>query len=770
MSATLPHVDDDQSPPALAFACSRCGALLATSDELSAHLARHHAGPLARQPLRRIDRWTRPEPGQAGGAVAGGAAAPHAAGLPLGRADLAERRHEAHGAGPARAPRAAAATRAARLSPALLLACAGLVVGAATVSVAYAWAAAHGGGHLPYHLFWLGELLFFVPAAVRLLSRQASRAERLALLALVGLFAYLPKFLRDPTGPLFHDELVHWHQAQTLFATGQVFAPNRLLGIVEYFPGLELLTVQLRHLTGLSTFQTASILLPVLHVLALTGVFFAVERLTHSSWTAGLAALVYALNPSFVFFHSQFSYESLSIVFFIWVVACAAGLHAAAAASRDKRIARIDLRAAAQRSDQAAWLVVGLVLAAGCIVTHHLATYILVSVLALVTAVAALRRHEVRLRLLTVQTAGGEVLRRSLDKRRGGLALTATLVAVVLGGALTWAVLVAPETAGYLGANVVGAGHAVVALVHRAHGARALYAGSPYPSYERDAAFATPLLLGVAALGGLRLLWRHRRTAPSPTIALALFGLLYFAAAPAMLTAAGSEGARRTWGYSYLGLSVLVAPFLAAALLRARSAARRGLLTAAVVAGLVALLVGNVSIQVDAAYRLPGPYVYGSDARSLTPELLATAAWFRVTQGPGQRVVADRDTALAFGSFGDALPAAASTGFPIWQLYFSAAPPSPGLVGELVYGRYRYLVVDRRMARDLPQVGDYFVDSEPGAGTRTTPVPAAALTKFAHVPWATCIYASDDLAVYRLDLAEYTPAPGGSQPAPGSAS
>ena len=284
MPETRLYVENGRLMPELAFTCTRCGRLLATSDELTAHLLTHHHKAAGGASSRRVDGWPRPPRDGAGQEQAPppheGAFGRHGDVAPRWRSparDAGPRAPRAHPAGrakprPATPARAARAARAVR-SPWFALACAGLVAGAVTLSVAYSWAATHSSGHVQFHLFWLGEFLFLVPAIVRLLNRHASRAERLALLLMIGLFDYLPKLLRDPSGPLFHDELVHWHQAQVIFSTGKVFVPNSIIGIIEFFPGLHLLTVDLRHLTGLTTFQTGTILLALLHIVSLVGVF-----------------------------------------------------------------------------------------------------------------------------------------------------------------------------------------------------------------------------------------------------------------------------------------------------------------------------------------------------------------------------------------------------------------------------------------------------------------------------------------------------------------
>jgi hypothetical protein len=724
----------------LTFTCSHCGKVFASSDELTTHIARRHRRAVRHgEPTKRVDGW-----------VPLTATARPARGRLLGP----RRAGEAPQAAAVRAAGAARVSRKVAWNPVTLLACAGLIAGAVTLSVAYSWADRHGSGTLQYDLFWAGELLFLVPAMVRLLSRRASRAERLGLLVMIGLFSYLPKLLRDPTSPLFQDELIHWHQAQVMFTSGKVFVPNQLLGIVEYFPGLQLLAVQLRHITGLSTFQVGSVLLALLHIAALVGVFVIVERLSHSSWVAGIAALIYSLNPGFMFFDSQFSYESLSIVFFVWVIAGVVGVQTARG----------------RPGERGAWLTVGLILAAGCIVTHHLATYILVGTLVLIACVTAARNAASRRDLSLIRDESRRKFGFYKRERRRRLRLTTVFTILVLAGATVWAALVATGTVAYLSPSIAGGAHQFVSLLRHEQQSRQLFAKSLVPPYERLAAFVTPVALALGALGGMRLLWRHRGQAPPAWLALGLFGLLYFAAVPLMLTQTGSEGARRSWAYSYLGLSLLIAPFLAATLAGAGGKRKRGLLVTLIVVLLGAILVGNVSIQMDAEYRFPGPYVYGSDTRSLTPELLGMTKWFRATQGADQNVVADRDSSLALANFGDAHTAAASASFPIWQLYFWPGLPTPKLVSDLETSDYRYLVVDNRMAHNVPVIGVYFVPNEPQAAQRTSPVPVAALSKYESLPWVTRIYTSNNLEIYRFDFADYAAHPAvastilGSQP------
>lgn len=605
----------------------------------------------------------------------------------------------------------------------------GLVIGSGLLCLSYSVAATQKPGQLEFAIFWFGELVALVPLMLRLAGPSAARSERLALVTAAGLFAFVPKFLRDPTSPLYHDELGHWRQADAVFHAGHAFLPNALIHIITYFPGLELLTASLRNVTGLSTFQVGEMLLWLLHVIALIGVFVLIERLTRSARAGGLGALIYAANPSFMFFNSQFSYESLAIVFFIWALVCVVGAQTAAQTNGSRW----------------RWALLGLVMACACVVTHHLSSYALVAALACLSLGAMWRR------------------RRTLDaRRRARLTWAFTLVSAAIAGA--WVVLVAPGTIGYLSPYPSHAITEVLALLSHHSSPRQLFRGSSVPAYERVAAFLTPpLLAGLVGLSLWRMVRNHRSQRAS-VLGLAAFGLFYFASLPVMLTGE-SQGATRSWAFSYLGLSVILAPFAVVVLRRFDlTFFRRIAALAATLGVLVVMLVGNVSLDVNAAYRFPGPYVYDSDTRSLTPELQSAANWLREYVGPNQNVVTDRDTGVALGTFGQQNLATAWAGLPTWQLYFSSGLPSQHLLSALRGQGYRYLVVDTEMYHNLPEVGVYVEPDEPGAFARAHPPSLSALAKFASLPWLTEIFSTQHLRIYRFDFSQVDACPAVTNP------
>ncbi len=618
----------------------------------------------------------------------------------------------------------------ARRRPLPFLPWVGLLTGVPLVAAAYAVAAiGPENDRIHFDVFWLGLLLFVVPATLRLCAAGTTRSERLAIVTTTGLFFYLPKFLRNPTAPLFQDELAHWHQAETVYHTGQPFAPNPIISIIGSFPGLPTLTAALHDLSGLSTVRVGLVILLALHAISLVGIFVLAERCTGSPRVAGLAALIYSLNPGYMFFDTMYAYESPAIVLYIWVLVAVAGL-------QDET---------GGLSRQLAWGGAGLVLAAACIVTHHLSALVMVATLLLIA-------------LATAIAAG----RASHSARRRTALLTALFAGVVAVGAALWLGAVAVPLIRYLAPSAAGFGDVLRLLGREGSGARTLFAGSTTPVYERVCAYLAPVAALAGAAVGLWLLWQrgwwNRYTVAGR--AIALYGLLYFPSLPLLLTQSGNEGARRSWSFTYVGLSLLVAPAIPAVFEGAsrwyRGARRRGarllahVAEGAVPALIAVVLIGNVTAHVNELYRFPGPFVYGSDTRSTTPELLALARWLDHTQGNGRRIVADRFSGLPLAAFGGAWTATASPQFPLWQLYFQDRQPSAALLREVRSAGYGYIVVDRRMSQALPRIGIYFDPLEPAAYAHATPPPASALIQYEQKPWATTIYQSDNLAVYRL--------------------
>jgi len=580
--------------------------------------------------------------------------------------------------------------------------------------------------------FWLGMFLLTVPTIVVIMRQATSPAMRTALLILYGFATYAPKLLRSPTGPVYHDEYAHWLATYNILHTGELFRSNAVIPIISRFPGLHVTTATLVQATGLTIWQAGTVVLLLCHVILLLGIGVLVRRLGMSSRTASLAAVIYSLNSSFLYFDTQYAYESIAITMVVWALVAFVG----AIRSRPGQ-------------ERIAWSALTGLLSTGTIITHHLSTFTLVvimAVISLATSVPWLARTE------------GWV-------RTALSAWSLTLFTALTAGA--WFHFVAPQTLSYL-SPFLGQGFSELMQAAGGSGAaRHLFGASLSPWWEQKGAYLTPVLALCLAIGGLFLmrarlmdgrLPRGRRRAIF--VAFALFGLVYFPSTVFILAPSGAEGARRSWAFTWIGLSVLAAP-AAVWLLDwvtqywrrwSRITLRLGLTGVLFIA-----LVGGTAAGVDASYRFPGPFLYGSDARSATPELVAASAWFRARLGVGNRIVTDRYTGLVFASFGLQKIASASANFPIWGLYL-AKPGQPIVPAYLIYdlalSHYTYLVVDERMAYEVPEIGVYFTSNDPASAQPQhgrSPF-SNRLGKFDTIQWAVKVFEANNYAIYRLEL------------------
>jgi hypothetical protein len=358
--------------------------------------------------------------------------------------------------------------------------------------------------------FWTGMFLLVLPLAGLLGRRGTPPAMHTGLLILYGLVSYAPKLLRNPASPLYHDEFAHWREAHEILTTGKLFQPNPIISIIPRFPGLHAATAALVHATGLTIWQAGTLLLVLFHVTLVLGIATLAQSLGMSNRTATLAAVLYGLNSSFLYFDTQYGYESMAITLVVWT------LVAYVRAIRSQR-----------GQGRAAWSVLTVMLAAGTVVTHHLSTLTLVLIMALVSLTVSLPWLAIgESRVYEGATAvgwareGGTQMGWPGRGAREGLARTAltawglTLVTAIMMGA--WFRFVAPTTWSYL-SPFLGEGLSQLMQVAKGSGgARQLFGASLSPWWEQKSAYLVPVLALCFALGGLLLIRARVRDGSLP--------------------------------------------------------------------------------------------------------------------------------------------------------------------------------------------------------------------------------------------------------------
>ena len=614
-----------------------------------------------------------------------------------------------------------------------------LVAAAALGIVIVGWSyrlSAQGASSAVYYLvFWAGLLLGALPAAGAMIGRSSSPARRVWALALLAVLTAVPKYLRNPDGPLYHDEYAHWRQAVDVLSSGHLGEPNAIIPIVQYYPGTSALTAGLQQLTGLSVWQAGELVVLATHVLSLFAALVLIGTILGSVRAGAVGALVYALNSSVLYFDTQYAYESVAIAFYLWVLALAA-----LAAREPDRVRR------------GLYVAGSLLVAGACVVTHHLTTLALIGTLLLISGTVLvaqiLRRRSARRTRLTGRSASAVPSMPMPVPAARHMRTWWTVTAGAIAMAAAWLLLAAWPTVRYLSPYAGTSVQQLGQIAGQGDGGRELLAASVQPLWERGLSALAPVLVGVACLIGGWLLWRERRRWPADAQALALFGLVYFPSVLFILAPMGAEGARRSWAFTYIGVALIVAVVFQ----RKAGSWRRRLgerARAALVLVLVAVvMIGNVGAGLNDPSRFPGPFRWGTDTNSASAEARVIAELLGGQAG-AVRAVSDRYTGLALSAYGGVWVATPSAGFPAAELAQTDRDPTPELAAMLYTSHIDYLVVDLRMAQEPAYNGDNFGNSDPLPG-RATPV--QYLERLDDVPWASRVLTTEHLRVYRLDM------------------
>jgi hypothetical protein len=579
-----------------------------------------------------------------------------------------------------------------------------VVMACGLLLVAIANAAARQAANWAEPAFWLGLIVIVVPAAYRLLRSDVHRDERLGLVVLVGMALFISHFVYAPLSPTAFDEFLHVRTAQDMIATGRLFAPNNLLPVSPYYPGLENVTAAMQQLGGLSIIQSGFVLLAAGRIAFMLALFLFMEQAGGSARLAGLAALVYMANPRFLYFDAQYSYESIALPLAALVLYLTAWRERVGFSPR--------------------WTLLLITIAVlGVVVSHHITSIVLAM-------------------FLVLWTVARIVLRRRSTPGPGPIDV-AVLSTLALGA---WSFFVAIPTIGYLGPQVSGAVSQLRDLLSGAARSRELFRsprGDIAPAWEQVAGVASIAVILIILIVGLPAVWRRYRDDPI-ALSLAAVALAYPVILVARLTVAGAVVASRSPEFLFLGVGFVAAVALTAPQPRLVA---RFIRPVPVILLAVVLFVGGVIVGIPQWQRLPGPYLVSADSRSIEPNGIAAAEWTRLYLGADRRFVADRVNELLVGTYGGQAPLTSYVGrFDLVTFY--KAPTFGNFERNLIKGQnVEFVIADRRLTTALPVVGFYFQHSEL-ATQPPEPLPVAGLAKFDGPPGVSRVFDNGDIRIY----------------------
>ena len=605
--------------------------------------------------------------------------------------------------------------------PADLTAAGVVAVGAALVLWAYQIApTARIQAYDP--IFWAGMLLAYLAVAWRAIAGR----HAVLWLGLLGLFTLLPKLSMSLGGPYSFDEISQFALLRNIVSAGRLFQHTPLLPIGTFYPGLESATAAIHWVTGIPPWGSALILVAVVHCLFPVQVYYIARALSVPHRWAAVAGLVYAANPSFVYGDAIFGYETLALLLMLTIVR----LYVEALAAE-----RTGTRTWRQTISTALLIAV---ISFALVVTHHLYS---------LTGIALLLAGALFLKPIS-----------GLADRKGGWRrlFVRWMPVLTLAACLAlWVAFAAPTTVRYVWPWVTQTTSDLVALAGGSRHSgitRTAFSGSTNPTYEVAAAIAAPVMIAVALLcAGIR--WLLKPSLRSNFLWSFVLTAAYLVSLPLTLIGSGAEPAHFSWPSTYLGVALLAA---ALPLLFELDKRRLWLKCTAATAGaavFAVLLVGNISAGISLDHRFPGPYQFGSDTLSVTPETLRFAHWVQTHLGSGARVVTDRFTALALTAHADAVTpmqeAGGGAGLQFASIWYVPGPPAPGLMFAMERQRDEYLAVDVRDAQHTAIFPPLFYTGEPKR------VPLQNITRLAQWPWLRLLYSSQHYRLYKIDFHSY---------------
>lgn len=552
---------------------------------------------------------------------------------------------------------------------------------------------------------WIAGLVVIIaPAAVRVLWSRTSAGERTALAVAVPVILQVSRLVLNPVFFSNHDELLHTNTLRQIDETSHLFSLNPLLPVSGFYPGLEMVTDSIHRITGLSTFSSSWIVLLAARVVITLAIIGLVRKVAGSSRAAAIASLLYVCNPQYLFFNSQYSYQTLALPLAVFTA------YAFAVRNRERRSGLL-------------LPVLGL---AAVTVTHHLTAMLLVGAFLLWWLVE----------LVLSRRTGHRAERRGLLVMwLSGLAMSAA--AALNPGSPVGSYLTEIATSSSRGVTGLAEGQQAKQLF-------ADSAGSGPAGWEQVLLISSVAICGLSLLLVVFSLRRTLRARNALGLVLVAVALLYPVIPAGHLTIATAEVGDRASGFVFLGLAAVLAGVLARLTIRGGRAVLLALTVTVVFLGSVVLGAGPTARQ------LPGPYLIEADSRSIDADNLAAADWMSANLSLGNHLYADRDGGLLAAAVGGQFTVRhLSTGIDASPLLLDPefTPTELDLIRQ---GQLNYLVVDTRLSQGLPHLDVYIESGEFEGRTRTGPVPAAALTKYSSINRVSLIYSNGSINIYDL--------------------
>ena len=561
-----------------------------------------------------------------------------------------------------------------------------------------------------YLLFWVSFALVFITAGF-IASRHAKSLiapafSRFAAIASLGIWGALPRLLRGPVPLYFNDEFAQLWQTQRLVQTNSLPSTNPLgVSMAPSFPGLSYLTYVIHLAIPVNVPTLGITIVLIAHALGLFGIYFLARSIGVGSRGSSIAAILYALNPSWLYFDAMYSYESLAIPLAIWSL--------------------VAVSFSVRRGTKMGWKLAAAILIPSTIVTHHATGLLLLVAVCSLVLVSEYRQR----RLPT-----------SIGAKSEALSVLPVVIGIVLVAFSAWWVFHISVIYGYYSSYFSSKTGTLTS--------HAIAHGSVLPLFENVCLWLQPLAVGAASLWAWRRLRGTWKTAPSLQWILLGMGTMFFVSLPLVISGS-QEVAHRSWAFSWIGLAVILGTAVGTKNVKTSIRIQTKAMAAAAVIVTIATI-GSVAASPMYGYlRFPGLPIAGMQGRVDATSADNLSTFFN--QNTKGNFFADRyvsgwiadsgNQSRVIGTNGssDAMPLVLG-----WNI------PSPKEVTAWEKAGLRYIVVDGRIGKVSPFQGNWYQSiGEPVIPLGTTPWDMRAL---ACAKWSSVAYKTGNYTVYEVNL------------------
>jgi hypothetical protein len=578
--------------------------------------------------------------------------------------------------------------------------------------------------------FYPGIILIFTPTAARLITPFPSRIERLCLVCNAWMSCFLLKVLTSPLYFFLYDEFLHWRTEDDIIKTGHLLTINSLLPVSPFYPGLEISTNAFSMLSGLDVFHSALVLIGMARLLMALILFALNEELFRSARTASIATTCYMINQHYIFFATQYAYESIALPLAMVIFLLMAPYQSLSIRLRQLNAAAnsalllptsLTVNLAAERnevrSDRYSITFLAFIIFAAITFSHHATDFFFIGLVLLwATIYRYLRLSALFQSSLTWLGLGGLAFAVGWINYPGNTVL--------------------PYLTGFLSTIFAHAGK---------HFAGTSINGYSPTIWEKNLAlYTTYTLLAIIPLGWLCIWQRYR--SHSLVLMLGLTSMGLHASQVLRSSDNGIQLADRASAVLFVGVSSVLGVFITQFWPVRQLHWIHIFLIACVMTML--FMDGYISSGGSGYGSPPTPYVVGADSRSIEIQGIQAAIWTRTYLGSNNNTGTDRTNQLLMGTFGDQrIIDTIQDHIDVAPIFFSL-PLDPDSLTLMKRGHLHYLVVDRRLSTSLPAVGEYFEKGEPGAMQHTVPVNLKALMKFDTMPQVNKVFDGGAIVVF----------------------